>query len=133
MCKCDALGHHRSLFARCEFLEGVDICRTASAVGTELLPLLTRIQILAVRRIASPQRHAVDLRVVLTGIQDVSYLNDKATRVRNAVTFPFSTFISIFTTSATRKSRIEVAAVSTACRPASSQEVALSPTTSTIR
>ena len=49
-------------------------------------------------------------------------MNDRATLVRNAVTFPSSTFISIFTTSATRKSRIEVAAVSTARRPASSQD-----------
>jgi hypothetical protein len=62
-----------------------------------------------------------------------SYLNERATRVRNAVTFPFSTFMSIFTTSAKRRSRIEVAAVSTARRPASSHDVLLSPTTSTIR
>jgi hypothetical protein len=35
------------------------------------------------------------------GYYSDSYLNDSATRVRNAVTFPLSTFISIFVTSAT--------------------------------
>jgi hypothetical protein len=35
------------------------------------------------------------------GLQSVSYLNESATRVRNAVTFPLSTFISILVTSAT--------------------------------
>src|SRR5262245_23371445 len=62
-----------------------------------------------------------------------SYLNESATRVRNAVTFPFSTLMSIFVTSATRKSRSEPAAVSTAFRPASSHDFSLTPTTSTIR
>ena len=62
-----------------------------------------------------------------------SYLKESATRVRNAVTFPPSTFMSILTTSATRRSRIQLAAISTARRPASSQDVLLSPTTSTIR
>jgi hypothetical protein len=47
--------------------------------------------------------------------------------------FPFSTFMSIFTTSAMRRSRSDAAAISTARRPASSQEVSLTPTTSTIR
>jgi ABC transporter substrate binding protein len=62
-----------------------------------------------------------------------SYLNERATRVRNAVTFPFSTLMSILVTSATRKSRSEPAAVSTAFRPASSHDFSLTPTTSTIR
>ena len=48
-----------------------------------------------------------------------SYLNESATRVRKAVTLPFSTLMSIFVTSATRRSRSEPAAVSTALRPAS--------------
>src|SRR4051794_22838362 len=60
------------------------------------------------------------------------YLKESETRVRNAATFPFSTFMSIFVTSATRRSRSEPAAVSTALRPASSQDSALTPTTSTI-
>src|SRR5215218_9468213 len=64
-------------------------------------------------------------------LQD-SYLNERETRVRNAATLPFSTFMSIFVTSATRKSRNDSAAVSTARRPASSHEVLLTPTTSTI-
>ena len=34
-----------------------------------------------------------------------SYLKESETRVRNAVTFPFSTFMSSFVTSATRRSR----------------------------
>src|SRR5450631_1123583 len=63
----------------------------------------------------------------------VSYLNESATRVRNAMTFPSSTFMSILVTSATRRSRIEPAAVSTARRPASSHDFSLIPTTSTIR
>src|SRR5262245_42596670 len=61
-----------------------------------------------------------------------SYLKESATRVRNAATFPFSTFMSILVTSATRRSRNEPAAVSTALRPASSHDVSLTPTTSTI-
>ena len=62
-----------------------------------------------------------------------SYLNESATRVRNAVTFPSSTFMSILVTSATRRSRSEPAAVSTAMRPASSHDFSLTPTTSIIR
>jgi hypothetical protein len=62
-----------------------------------------------------------------------SYLNESATRVRNASTFPFSTLMSILVTSATRRSRSEPAAVSTARRPASSHDCSLTPTTSTIR
>jgi hypothetical protein len=62
-----------------------------------------------------------------------SYLKESATRVRNAVTFPFSTLMSILVTSATRRSRREAAAVSTALRPASSHDFSLTPTTSTIR
>ena len=61
------------------------------------------------------------VRVFLISYQSASYLKDRATRVRNAVTFPLSTFISILVTSATRRSRSELAAVSTALRPASSQ------------
>jgi hypothetical protein len=45
---------------------------------------------------------------------------------------PFSTFMSICVTSATRKSRSVPAAVSTAARPASSHDFSLTPTTSTI-
>ena len=52
--------------------------------------------------------------------------------MRNAATFPFSSFMSIFVTSATRRSRSEPAAVSTALRPASSHDLSLTPTTSTI-
>ena len=62
-----------------------------------------------------------------------SYLNDSATRVRKAVTLPSSTFMSIWVTSATRRSRSELAAVSTARRPASSHDFSLTPTTSTTR
>src|SRR5262249_8180112 len=61
-----------------------------------------------------------------------SYLNDSDTRVRNATTLPSSTLMSIFVTSATRKSRSEPAAVCTAFRPASSHDVWLTPTTSPI-
>jgi hypothetical protein len=67
----------------------------------------------------------------LSGFQ-ASYLKESETRVRNAETFPLSTLMSIFVTSATRKSRSDVAAVSTARRPASSHDVLLTPTTSTI-
>ena len=49
----------------------------------------------------------------LISYQSASYLNERATRVRNAVTFPLSTFISIFMTSATRKVTQPTAAVST--------------------
>jgi hypothetical protein len=69
----------------------------------------------------------------LISYQSASYLKDRATRVRNAVTFPLSTFISILVTSATRRSRSELAAVSTALRPASSQDSSLTPTTSIMR
>jgi hypothetical protein len=61
-----------------------------------------------------------------------SYLNDKASLVRNATTFPCSTFKSIFVTSATRRSLSDLAAVSTARVAASSQEEVLIPITSTI-
>src|SRR5262245_41822434 len=72
------------------------------------------------------------IRVVTppAGDQD-SYLKESDTRVRNAVTFPFSTFMSIRVTSATRRSRNDSAAVSTAFRPASSHDFSLTPTTST--
>src|SRR6266536_6270722 len=56
-----------------------------------------------------------------------SYLKDNCTRARYAVTLPFSTFRSVFTTSATRKSRSVRAAVSTAFRAASSQDFVLVP------
>src|SRR3981081_3005939 len=58
------------------------------------------------------------------------YLKESDTRLRNAATFPFSTLISIFVTSATRRSRNEPPAVSTALRPASSHDFSLKPTTS---
>jgi hypothetical protein len=45
--------------------------------------------------------------------RQLSYLNESATRVRNAVTLPSSTFMSICVTSATRKSRSEPADPST--------------------
>jgi hypothetical protein len=61
-----------------------------------------------------------------------SYLKESDTRLRKAVTFPFSTFMSILVTSATRRSRSDSAAVSTAFRPASSHDFSLTPTTSTI-
>src|SRR5262249_5772121 len=61
-----------------------------------------------------------------------SYLKESDTRVRNAATLPSSTFMSICVTSATRRSRSEPAAVSTALRPASSHDLSLTPTTSTI-
>src|SRR5215468_1671440 len=61
-----------------------------------------------------------------------SYLKESDTRVRNAATLPFSNFISICVTSATRRSRSDPAAVSTAQRPASSHDLSLTPTTSTI-
>src|SRR5258708_5823011 len=56
-----------------------------------------------------------------------SYLKDNCTRARYAVTLPFSTFRSVFTTSATRKSRSVRAAVSTAFLAASSQDFVLVP------
>ena len=62
-----------------------------------------------------------------------SYLNESATRVRKAVTFPLSTLMSILVTSATRRSRKELEAVATAMRPASSHDFSLTPTTSIIR
>ena len=46
-------------------------------------------------------------------------MNESATRVRKATTFPLSRRISILVTSATRRSRSDPAAVSTARRPAS--------------
>src|SRR5439155_12699656 len=55
------------------------------------------------------------------------YLKDNCTRARYAVTLPFSTFRSVFTTSATRKSRSVRAAVSTAFLAASSQDFVLVP------
>ena len=48
---------------------------------------------------------------------EYSYLKESDTRVRNAATFPSSTFMSIFVTSATRRSRIELAAVWTCFGP----------------
>jgi len=66
------------------------------------------------------------------GCSQASYLKESETRVRNAATFPSLTVMSIFVTSATRRSRNEPAAVSTAFRPASSHEFSLTPTTSTI-
>src|SRR3981081_4415112 len=52
-----------------------------------------------------------------------SYLKDTRTRVRNATTLPPSTFMSIFTTSAMRRSRRLLAAVSPALVAASSQDL----------
>src|SRR5437899_9574297 len=62
-----------------------------------------------------------------SGLAHPSYLKDNCTRARYAVTLPFSTFRSIFTTSATRKSRSVRAAVSTPFRAASSQDFVLVP------
>src|SRR6185503_8996127 len=59
-----------------------------------------------------------------------SYLNDNCNRVRNSVTLPSSIFTSIFTTSATRRSRSVPAAVCTAVFAASSQDRELVPITS---
>src|SRR4030081_3561434 len=52
--------------------------------------------------------------VILSRRYHASYLNESETRVRKAATLPSSTFMSIFITSATRRSRNEPAAVSTA-------------------
>src|SRR5258705_8182873 len=57
----------------------------------------------------------------------VSYLNDKDTRARYSTTLPSSTLMSSLQTSATRKSRSEFAAISTAFFAASSQEFGLVP------
>src|SRR5262245_20873814 len=65
-------------------------------------------------------------------LSQASYLKESDTRVRNAATLPSSTFMSICVTSATRRSRSDPAAVSTALRPASSHDLSLTPTTSTI-
>src|SRR5467141_2977114 len=61
----------------------------------------------------------------------LSYLKDSITRARYACTLPSSTFMSNFTTSATRRSRSVLAAVSTAFLAASSQDFVLVPITST--
>jgi hypothetical protein len=52
--------------------------------------------------------------VILSRRYHASYLKESETRVRKAATLPSSTFMSIFITSATRRSRNEPAAVSTA-------------------
>ena len=56
-----------------------------------------------------------------------SYLNDSLTRARYATTFPFSIFTSSFETSAMRRSRNDLLAVSIALFAASSQDVVLAP------
>jgi len=56
-----------------------------------------------------------------------SYLNESETFARYATTLPPSIFKSSLLTSATRRSRSDAAAVSTAVLAASSQEVALVP------
>ena len=61
-----------------------------------------------------------------------TYLNDSETRARYATTLPSSTFMSSFVTSAMRRSRSVFAAVDTAVLAASSQDMVLVPTTSTI-
>ena len=66
------------------------------------------------------------------GIIYFSYLNESSTRVRYATTLPSSTFMSIFTTSAMRRSRRDFAAAATAFIAASSQDFVLVPITSTI-
>ena len=84
---------------------------------------------------APPNLGAIAFRSIDRRLQSdhASYLNESATRVRKAVTFPFSTLMSILVTSATRRSRSEPAAVSTAMRPASSHDFSLTPTTSITR
>lgn len=62
-----------------------------------------------------------------------SYLNDSETRARKATTLPSSIFMSSFSISATRKSRSELAAVSTALRAASSHDFVLVPMISVTR
>src|SRR5262245_10932906 len=62
-----------------------------------------------------------------------SYLKESWTRVRKATTFPPSTLMSILATSAMRRSRSDLEAVSTALRAASSQDVVLVPMTSITR
>jgi hypothetical protein len=67
MCKCDALGHHRSLFARCKFLNKHEYLPVSERggywpeVGSELLPLQTRIQFWPYGESPARQRHTVDL------------------------------------------------------------------------
>ena len=108
-------------------------CRVERCLGRPAKSLPAMIATVC-RQSRSPSslRAAARVRPSWRSDQD-SYLNESATRVRNAVTFPFSTLMSIFVTSATRKSRSEPAAVSTAFRPASSHDFSLTPTTSTIR
>jgi hypothetical protein len=62
-----------------------------------------------------------------------SYLNESETFARYATTLPPSIFKSSLLTSATRRSRSDAAAVSTAVLAASSQEVALVPMISVTR
>src|SRR2546426_6422903 len=62
-----------------------------------------------------------------------SYLNDSARRARNCTTLPSSILTSSFSISAMRRSRKVPAAVLTALRTASSQEVPLVPITSVTR
>src|SRR6185437_9130237 len=62
-----------------------------------------------------------------------SYLNESCSRVRYASTLPFSILTSSFVTSAIRRSRSDLLAVSTALRAASSHDVSLLPTTSMTR
>src|SRR5258705_135374 len=62
-----------------------------------------------------------------------SYLNDKDTLARYATTLPSSIFMSSLQTSATRRSRNDLAAVSTAPFAASSQEIGLVPMISVTR
>jgi hypothetical protein len=64
-------------------------------------------------------------------VSQLSYLKDSSTRARYACTLPSSTFMSIFTISAMRRSCSIPAAVSTAFFAASSQDFALVPITST--
>src|SRR5260370_31533724 len=59
-----------------------------------------------------------------------SYLKDNCTRARYAFTLPFFTVTSVLTTSATRRSRSDRAAVSTAFLAASSHDFVLVPTIS---
>ena len=111
--------------------DSMGVCRTSSrSTAPNVFPLLERVRGRQSRltvKLGCSMR-ACDCRgVAVTWTlsnsrvrPQASYLKESATRVRNPATLPFSTFISILVTSATRRSRNEPAAVSTALRPASS-------------
>src|SRR5437773_10734797 len=76
--------------------------------------------------------HIFYLRV-LAFAGGASYLKETLSRTRYLVTLPFSMVMSCRTTSATRRSRRDFDAVSTALLAAASQDVLLVPTSSVTR